>query len=155
MGIQNLCKNFNSIIWVHNISTFFFCFCEFLTFKIINMSSKISLLFWINLSHISIILNCYCSVAQSCLTLCDPKDCSKPGFSVLHCPLDMNFSNSCSLSQWCHPTISSSVVSFSSYLQSFPGSFPKWVNSSHLVTKVLMLLLHRHYFQWTFRVDFL
>ena len=31
------------------------------------------------------------------------------------------FSNSSSSSQWCHPTISSSVVSFSSYLQSFPS----------------------------------
>ena len=35
-------------------------------------------------------------------------------------------SNSCPLSQWCHPTISSSIVPFSSCLQSFPtsGSFP-------------------------------
>ena len=35
-------------------------------------------------------------------------------------------SNSCPLSQWCHPTILSSVVPFSSCLQSFPasGSFP-------------------------------
>ena len=35
-------------------------------------------------------------------------------------------SNSCPLSGWCHPTISSSVVPFSSRLQSFPasGSFP-------------------------------
>ena len=35
-------------------------------------------------------------------------------------------SNWCSFSQWCHPTISSSVVPFSSCLQSFPasGSFP-------------------------------
>ena len=34
--------------------------------------------------------------------------------------------NSCPLSWWCHPTISSSVVSFPSCLQSFPasGSFP-------------------------------
>ena len=34
--------------------------------------------------------------------------------------------NPCPLSQWCHPTISSSVVLFSSCLQSFPasGSFP-------------------------------
>ena len=31
-------------------------------------------------------------------------------------------SNSCLLSQWCHPTISSSVVPFSSCLQSFPAS---------------------------------
>ena len=35
-------------------------------------------------------------------------------------------SNSCPLSPWCHPTISSSVIPFSSCLQSFPasGSFP-------------------------------
>ena len=36
------------------------------------------------------------------------------------------YSNSCLLSWWCHPTISSSVIAFSSCLQSFPasGSFP-------------------------------
>ena len=36
------------------------------------------------------------------------------------------YSNSCPLSQWYHPTISSSVIPFSSRLQSFPasGSFP-------------------------------
>ena len=33
-------------------------------------------------------------------------------------------SNSCLLSQWCHPTILSSVIPFSSYLQSFPASGP-------------------------------
>ena len=34
--------------------------------------------------------------------------------------------NSCPLSWWCHPTISSSIIPFSSCLQSFPasGSFP-------------------------------
>ena len=36
-------------------------------------------------------------------------------------------SNSCSLSQWCHPTVSSSVIPFSSWLQPFSASgfFPK------------------------------
>ena len=36
------------------------------------------------------------------------------------------YPNSCPSSWWCHPTISSSVIPFSSYLQSFPasGSFP-------------------------------
>ena len=36
------------------------------------------------------------------------------------------WSNSCPLSLWCHPTISSSVIPFSSYFQSLPasGSFP-------------------------------
>ena len=37
------------------------------------------------------------------------------------------YSNSCPLSWWCHPAISSSVIHFSSCLQSFPasGSFPR------------------------------
>ena len=67
--------------------------------------------------------NC-CSAAQLRLTLCDPMDCSMPGFPVLHHFLEA-CSNSCPLSQWCHPTISSSVIPFSSSLQSFPapGSF--------------------------------
>ena len=40
-------------------------------------------------------------------------------------PTPMVYPNSCPLSWWCHPTISSSVVPFSSCLQSFPtsGSF--------------------------------
>ena len=37
-------------------------------------------------------------------------------------PTSEAYSNSCPLSQWCHPTISSSVVLFSSCLQSFPAS---------------------------------
>ena len=32
------------------------------------------------------------------------------------------YSSSCPLSQWCHPTISSSVIPFSSYLQSFSAT---------------------------------
>ena len=37
-------------------------------------------------------------------------------------PTPSTCSNSCSLSRWCHPTISSSVVPFFSSLQSFPAS---------------------------------
>ena len=32
------------------------------------------------------------------------------------------YSNSCPWSRWCHPTISSSAIPFSSHLQSFPAS---------------------------------
>ena len=41
-------------------------------------------------------------------------------------PITRAYSNSCPSNQWCHPTISSSVVPFSSSLQSLPasGSFP-------------------------------
>ena len=37
-------------------------------------------------------------------------------------PTPRAYSNSCPLSQWYHPTISSSVIPFSSHLQSFPAS---------------------------------
>ena len=52
----------------------------------------------------------FSSVAQSCPTLCDPVDCSTPGFPVHH-QLPRVCSNSCPLGQWCHPTIASSVIS--------------------------------------------
>ena len=66
-----------------------------------------------------------CSVTQSCLTLCNTMDCSMPGFPVHHQLLE--FTQTHVLSRWWwHPAISSSVVPFSSHLQSFPasGSFP-------------------------------
>jgi len=42
-------------------------------------------------------------------------------------PAPRAYSNSCPFCWWCHPTISPSVVPFSSHLQSFPasGSFPR------------------------------
>ena len=59
------------------------------------------------------------SVAQSCPTLCDPRDCSMPGLPVHHQLLEFIQTHT---HRWCHPTISSSVVPFSSCLQSFPAS---------------------------------
>ena len=108
----------------------------------------------------------FISFAQLCLTLCNPMDCSTPGFPVHHqfysilsnicqylkfkfllvqfscsvvsdplwhhglqhtrlpcpSPTPRVYLNSCPLSQWCHPTISSSVIPSFSHLQSFPAS---------------------------------
>ena len=69
---------------------------------------------------------------QSCPTLCDLLDCNIPRFPCPSPSLEA-CSNSCSLSRWYHPTISSSVVPFYSCLQSFPasGSFPmSWLFAS-------------------------
>ena len=54
-------------------------------------------------------------------------------------------SNSCPWSWWCHLTNSSSVIPFSSHLQSLPasGSF-QWVSSSHQVAKLLEFQLQHH-----------
>ena len=58
--------------------------------------------------------SCCCSVTKSCPTLCNG---NMPGFPVLCLGV---CSNSCPLSQWCQPTISSSVSLFF-FLQSFPA----------------------------------
>ena len=62
----------------------------------------------------------FSSVAQSCLTLCDPMDSSTPGLPVHHQLLEL--AHICPLSWWRHPTNLSSVIPFSSCLQSFPAS---------------------------------
>ena len=67
------------------------------------------------------ISGCCCSVAKPCPTLCGPKDCSTPRLPCLSL-YPRVCSNSWPLSQWCHPTISSSVIPFSSHLQSLPAS---------------------------------
>ena len=74
----------------------------------------------------------FSSVAQSCLTFCDPMNRSTTGLLVHHQLLSWVYPNSCPLNQWCHPTISSSVVPFSSCPKPFPasGSF----QMSHLFT---------------------
>ena len=71
-------------------------------------------------------------------------------------PTSGAYSNSCPLSHWCHPTISSSVTcsppTFS--LAQHHGLF-QWVGFSHQVAKALELQLQHQFFQWTFRIDFL
>ena len=70
------------------------------------------------------ILGVFSPVSQSCLTLCDLMD-YRP-WPPCPSPTPGACSYSCLLSWWCHQTISSSVVHFSSCVQSFPasGSFP-------------------------------
>ena len=57
----------------------------------------------------------------SCVRLCDPMNRNTPGLPGPS-PTLRAYSNSWPLSQWCHPTISSSAVPFSSRPQSFPAS---------------------------------
>ena len=64
----------------------------------------------------------FSSVAQLCLTLCDPTDCSKHARLPCPSPSPGIYPTSCPLSRWCHPTISFSVAPFSSCPQAFPAS---------------------------------
>ena len=96
----------------------------------------------------------FSSVTQSCLTLCDPMNRSTPGLPSI--TISGVHSNSYPSSQWCHPAISSSFVSFSSCPNSSQHqSLFQWVNSSHEVAKVLEFQLWHHSFQRTPRAGLL
>ena len=68
------------------------------------------------------LMGCCCSGAKSCPIIFDPMDWMQ--HTRLPCPSlsPRVCSNSWPLSWWCHPTISSSVVPFSSFIQSFQAS---------------------------------
>ena len=97
----------------------------------------------------------FSSVAQLCLTLCYPMDCSMPGFLVHHQLPELAQTHVCQVGdaiQPSNPLSSPSPPAFS--LSPNQGLF-QWVSSSHQVSKVLELQLQHQSFQWIFRTDFL
>ena len=102
----------------------------------------------------------FSSVAQSCPNSLQSDGQGSLEHARLPCPSPTPgaYTNSCPSSQWCHPIISSSVVPFSSQLQSFPepGSFQmnqflhiRWPASTS------EFQLQHQSFQWILRTDFL
>ena len=83
--------------------------------------------------------NC-CLVAQSCLILCDPADCSTPGLPVLHHLPEFVQAHAIRPS---HPLSSPSIPPFN--LSRHQGLF-QWAGSSQQVAKVLEL--QHQSFQW-------
>ena len=95
------------------------------------------------------------SVAQSCLTLCDPMDFSMPGFPIHHQLPERAQTHVHQVSnaiQPSHPLLSASPPAFN--LSQNQGFF-QWVSSLHQVAKVMELQLQHQSFQWIFRIDFL
>ena len=97
----------------------------------------------------------FSSVAQLCPTLCWPHE-RQQARHPCPSPTPEVYTNSCPLSQWCHPAISFSVIPFSSAPNpsKHQGLF-QWVNSLHEVAKVLEFQLQHQSFQWTPRTDML
>ena len=110
----------------------------------------------ISLTYIpSVNLYQFSSVTQLCLTLCDPMDCSTPGFPVHHQLPEFTQTHVHWVGdaiQPSHPLPSPSPPTFN--LSQYQGLF-QWVSSSHQVAKVLEFQLQHQSFQWLFRTDFL
>ena len=99
---------------------------KFSSNSVILRSMKLALLIYIvvKFPHFYLTKAIVCSVQFSHSVMSDSLQPHGLQHAKPACPLPTPgiYSNSCPLSQWCHPTISSSAVPFSSRLQSFPAS---------------------------------
>ena len=92
--------------------------------------------------------------SQLCPTLCNPMDCSMPGFPAHHqlpelTQFHVHWVSDCI--QPSHPLLSPSFPAFN---LSQPQGLFQWVSSSHQVAKVLEFQLQYQSFQWIFGIDF-
>ena len=86
--------------------------------------------------------------------LCNPMDCSTPGFPVHHQlpePTQTHVHRVGDAIQPSHPLLSPSPPAFN--LSKHQGLF-QWVSSLHQVANVLEFQLQHQSFQWIFRTDF-
>ena len=95
-----------------------------------------------------------CSVVKSCLTLCDPMDCSTSGSPVLYllefAQIHIHWVGD---AVWpSHLLLPLSLFAFSLFQHQ---DLFQWIGSWHQVAKVLELQLQQQCFQWIFRADFL
>ena len=106
----------------------------------------------VKLKRLHIEMHQFSSVAQSCLILCDPMDCSTPGFPARHQlpePTQTHVHRVGDAIQPSHPLLSPALNLFQ-----HQGLF-QWVSCSYQVVKVLELQLQHQSFQWIFSTDFL
>ena len=126
----------NFLFHVFNFSSLKFLFGSIFCFLFI---------FWIQFS----------SVAQSCLTLCDPMNCSTPGLPVHHQLPESTQTHVHWVGdaiQPSHPLSSPSPSALN--LSQHQGLF-QWVSSPHQEATVLEFQLQHQSFQWTPRTDLL
>jgi len=96
----------------------------------------------------------FSSVSQSCLTLCDPMDCSIPDFPVHHQLVELVQTHVHQVSDAIQPSHPLSSPSLPAFNLSQHQGLSQWVSSSHQVAKDLELQLQHQSLQWIFRTDF-
>ena len=94
----------------------------------------------------------FCSVAQSCSTLCDPMDHSTSGLPVHHQLLEFTQTHVRWVGDAIQPPHPLSSPSPALNLSQHQG-LSKWVSSLHQVAKVMEFQLQHQSFQWTPRTD--
>ena len=110
---------------------------------------------WTELNWKQVSAKLSCSVAKSCLTCCDPMDCSMPCFPDLHHLPEFAQIHVHWVGDAIQPSHPLSLPSLLAFNLTQHQSLFQWVGSSHQVAKVLKVQLQHQSFQWIFRVDFL
>ena len=99
--------------------------------------------------------NQFSSVAQSCLTLCDPMDCCRSSFPVHHQLPELAQTHVHWVGDAIQPSRPLSSPSPPVFNLSQDQGLFQWVSASHQVDKWLEFQLQHQSFQWTSRTDFL
>ena len=97
----------------------------------------------------------FSSVAQSCLTLCDPMNCSMPGLPVHQQLLEFTQTHVHWVGDAIQPSHPLSAPFPPAFNPSQHWGLFKWVSFSHQMAKVLEFQLQLQSFQWTPRTDLL
>ena len=102
----------------------------------------------------------FSSVAQSCLTLSNPMNCTTPGLPVHHQLPEFTQTHVHRVGDATQPSYPLSSLFPPSPNPSQHQSLFQWINSSHEVAKVLKIQIQHQSFQWTpraisFRMDWL
>ena len=121
--------------------------------KMINSWDERGMERWVAASNANSIQ--FSSVAQLCLTLCNPMNHSTPGLPVHHQLPELtqtHIHQDSDAIQPSHPLLSPSPPAFN--LSQHQSLF-QWVSSSHQVAKLLEFQVQQQSFQWIFRTDFL
>ena len=125
-------------------------------FKVVAWRILRSVLVFLGISHVHRGISSvhFSSVAQSCLTLCNPMNRSTPGLPVHHQLIEFTQTHVHRISDAIQPSHPLSSPSPAPNPSQHQGLF-QWVNSSHEVAKVLEFQLQHQSFQWTPRTDLL
>ena len=100
-------------------------------------------------------LNQFSSVAQSCLTFCNPMDCSRPGLPVHQKYPEFTQTHVHWVGDAIQPSHPQSSPSLPTFNLSQDQSLFQRVSSSQQVARVLEFQLQHQSFQWIFRINFL
>ena len=145
------------MILVGTSKNYFVCFCNLLNISEFEQTLEIveDRGAWHSADHGVTSSVQFSSVNQLCPTLCDPMDCSTPGFPVHHQLPEFTQTHV----RWVgdaiqpsHPLSSPSPTPFN--LSQQQGLF-QWVSSLDQVARVLEFQCQCQSFQWIFRTDFL